>query len=249
MAELFFFLNMGGVERCIVNLLNYLSLDEFDKHVIVSHYGGMMEKQLSPDTAFIRLPTENRMLHLIQHLKTMDLVHLNTTNMNPFFTWSAAMADVPVIVDTVRSSVENPYASYVDFTGCISEHVASLQARPERTRVIHNGFMLSRSFIKMKKEGNEPVVILEIRRPDKEVQATLVDLVPMLSDRRRNTECWIMGVDGESSGGLKFLGEVPDPAPFLAKADFLFHFPSHEALGNVLIEAMAHGVIPITCNV
>ncbi len=249
MAELFFFLNMGGVERCIVNLLNYLSSDEFDKRVIVSHYGGMMENQLSPDTAFSLLPQKNRMSHLIQHLKTMDLVHLNTTNMNPFFTWSAAMADVSVIVDTIHSSVENPYASYVDFTVCISEHVASLQARPERTRVIHNGVMPNRSVSEAKKGGNDPVVILEIRRPDKEVRATLVDLVPMLSDKRRNIECWIMGVDGESSSGLKFLGEVPDPSPYLAKADFLFHFPSHEALGNVLIEAMAHGVIPITSHV
>ena len=251
-AELFFFMDMGGVERTIANLANALPAEAFDVSVIVSHHGGMMEKQISPRVSFVRLDAGSRMPQLIELLRGFDVAHVNTTNENPFFTWAAALSDVPVIVDTIHAPIDgNPYASYTDRTICVSRFGASTQPRPRQTRVIYNAVASTGARPGITDRVGRPIVMLEMRRPDKEMRFSLLDLAPRFAGRPalQDVECWILGMDGVSSGNLRFLGKVADPWSWLARADFLVHFPAFEALPNGVLEAMGHGAIPVVAPV
>ncbi|RME00147.1 MAG: glycosyltransferase, partial [Calditrichaeota bacterium] len=247
-AELFFFLDMGGVERNIVDIINFLPSSLFEKTVIISHRSGLMRSQLHPDVQFVQLPDEDKMLTLISLLQPFDICHIHTVNQNPFFAWSAALAGKPVILNSIESTVYFPYSAHVDYTTCVAKHIYNMQSNLLDSQVIYNGTAVD-SLPRSKSVDHGRLILVEMHRPDKEMAASLVDLIPYIKSRHPEVEGWILGIEGQSTESLKYWGKVAEPNPYLRQADFLVHLPGHEAFSNALIEAMASGALPIVSNV
>lgn len=249
-AEVFFTLDIGGVERRIVDILNALPPRRFVKTLVLSHGAGMLARSLQSDIEVQQLGAEHKLLQLIQILGRTDLVHIHQINFNPFFLWGAAMAEVPVVLCSVEGTLSNPFAAYADFSTCEAAHLARMQPIPARLAIIPGGAGFAHPTSGDSREArDEKIILAELRRPGKELHASLIDLYPRLRRRFPAVECWVIGVAGASQDGLKFIGPTADPAPWLQKAHFLIHFSKHEVFSNALLEGMANGAIPIATAV
>ncbi len=247
-AELFFFLDIGGVEKNIVQTVNLLPNSRFEKSIILSHHTGILASTVEPFTKITLLPQENRMYELVQVLREYDACHCHTVNLNPFWIWAAAMAEVPVILNSIESTVSFPYSAYVNYTICIAHFVREMQSRLKSIEVLPNATFPKLNIKAPIDDGNK-IVLIEISRPQKEKLFSLEELYPHLKSVFPEIECWIIGREGQSKESLKFFGKVPDVGQYLQNAHFLCHFPSHEVISLAILEAMAHGVIPIVSAV
>lgn len=247
-AELFYFLDMGGVEKKIVDILNSLPSRIFEKQVILSHHGGMLQNELDATVRCTVLPAGSRFPALLDLLQNVDAVHCHVTNVNPFFIWAAAMAGVPAILTSVEATLANPFAAYADISVCEAQHVAKMQPIPARTRIIPNGTEIPPAPRASRKSAAK-IVLAEVRRPDKEMHLSLADAAVALHAALPELECWIIGVEGRNRAGLKFCGKVAAPQELLLQADFLINLSRHEASSNAVLEAMAWGAIPIATAV
>ncbi len=251
-AQLFFLFDFGGVETHIVRLANYFARIGHESHVIISHRSGRAARKLHPDVKLHQLPQGERLTALFPLLAQMDTCIVHVTNPNPFFVWACAMAGVKRVLNVIHSSVAFPFSSYCDHTICVSRYVRNLQSRFQNIHVIYNGVPLA----KIASSGSQTAsgkkrsfLLAEMRRPNKQLLCSLEQILPYLHSKHFDLRFWFVGIEGKSDGNVRYFGPVQDPLPLLAQADFLLHFPSHDALPLGLLEAMSLGVIPITIPV
>ncbi len=249
-THVFFLLDFGGVERNIVNLSNAMVEEGHTVRVIISHRMGRMANLLHSDVETFILPPQRKLAALIDLLKFSELCHLHSNNLNPFFIWAASLANVPVIVNTIESSVQFPYSAYCDYLICPSYYIRTMQSRIRHIQVIYNGCDVENHVLPKRLASKDKIVLAEVRRPNKDMFFRLDQLIDALSATAgTQVEAWIIGEEGASTDKVKYFGVVPQPAEIVKKADFLVHLSKHDALPNAVIEAMAAGAIPIASAV
>ncbi len=245
LTQLFFFLDVGGVERKIVDLMNQLPGAEFDKQLILSHGAGMMARQLTPGCEVVVLPEKHKLITLIELLRDREISHIHTTNENPFFLWAASLANCPVIINAIEGSIVSPWSHYTDVEVCESETVRRHQPRPGRTEIIRNGIHVPATLPDRRLRRAAKPVLIEVKRAGKNMQCSLETSFRQLKAATPDMEAWIIGSEGRDEDGLLYFGKINHVGHFLQHADFLLNLSTHEASSNAVVEAMAHGVIPI----
>jgi len=248
-AEVFFFLDLGGVERSLVLLANALA-DRFEVHAILLFRAGMMAKQLRPEVTLTVVDQERRLEDLVRRLRGFDVVHVHSNNQNPVLKLATQFAGVDTIIETVHTECESLQQSYVDHTICVSEHIRQLQHRPAKSSVIYNGLLLSPIPERRKagsSAGHNPPMVLEVRRADKEMDFELSQFDTLLQSLGAAGR--VLGVDGKDGDAVRFKGRVQNPEHHYQEADILFHFPKHEGLGNVVLEALRWNIVPLTAAI
>ncbi len=250
LTQLFFFLDLGGVERKIVDLVNNLPDEYYQKQIILSHGTGMMAEQLSSSNEVITLPEKHKLVQLIGMLGDREICHVHTTNENPFFLWAANLANVPVIINAIEGSIVSPWSHFSDIEVCESEAVRRHQPRPVRTEIIANGVKIPVSMpMHSTFQKNRRIILTEVRRPDKQLLLSLETSLEKIKSAIPESEGWIIGSDGSDHDGLLYFGKITHVGTFLHHADFLLNLSTHEASSNAVLEAMAHGVIPIVSTI
>jgi glycosyltransferase involved in cell wall biosynthesis len=240
----------GGVENAI---LQYLAQTGDQTCMVVTHIEGMRApaaRELAAEYRFLgdgapRLP------RLLDALDGAEVAHLHVINDDLTAALAAQLSGVPLILQTLHNHFTPVTAALADHTICVGRPLLDMITTPRHATVIPNGIPcpdVLPDFTPWYQE-NRPLRILELRRPDKEMDVPLLDIARSGVFADMDVDLRVAGfTSDETAPGLRYLGPLMDPSAELAAADLVLHGSRFDTFGRVVYEAMAWGSLPVTVN-
>ena len=235
-------LTIGGAEADILVLLAGIG----DTQMLVTESEGPAAAVARERAAQYQRLGPPRFVNLCRAMRLSPLIHLHTINDHPLALIAAQMAGSQAIIQTVHNDYDCEASHFVDHSIVVAPQTRWRLAAPNRSTNISSGINVPTHAPPRAPIGipARPVRLLEIRRPDKPMQATLEQILATGLLDGVAWEATIVGIAGESHDTrIKRVGAVADPTPFLAAADVLVHASAVETFGRVVFEAMAHGAL------
>jgi hypothetical protein len=239
-------LQMGGAENAIVQLLDFIP----DTHMIVTHMDGMRAEQARASADRYTLLGTNKFAPLVRLLSEAPLTHIHTINNHLLIPLAAQLAGVQRIVQTVHNDFEPEYCHFVDHSILVGDMLTNQIATPGRSTVVPNGVPCPHElpeFTPWCAPGvKRPLVLVELRRPDKAMSATLEQIANTGALDGIDYQIVGIGFDTPSDNPrVNNVGPMADPYPLLASADVLCMGTVTETFGRTAYEAMAFGTLAI----
>jgi hypothetical protein len=240
-------LQMGGAENAIVQLLKFIP----DTHMIVTHVDGMRAEEAKASADRYTLLGTTRFAPLVRFLSEAPITHIHTINDHLLIPLAAQLAGVSRIVQTVHNEFEPQYCHFVDHSILVGDMLTDQIATPGRSTVVPNGVPSPDElpeFTPWCAPGvTRPIVLMELRRPDKTMGATLEQIASTGALDGIDYQIIGVGFDTPSDNPrVNNVGPIADPYPLLASADLLCMGTAAETFGRTAYEAMAFGTLLIT---
>ncbi|MEL6347391.1 MAG: glycosyltransferase [Myxococcota bacterium] len=232
---------MGGVEQHVLQLLRGIPGTE----MVVPGAEGLAATEARQRARRYQLLSPAQLAPMVGAMRGADLVHLHTINNAPLLPLAVQLAGPMRIVQTIHNNFESLYCRYVDHSFLIGIETRDMIETPSRTSPLMEGVAVP-ARLPPARAGVRPLRLVEVRRADKEMAWTLEDLIAAGALDGIRFEADIVGVGGSSlDPRIRRVGEVPDPSPWIARADLLVHGSAAETFGRTVYEAMALGTLSV----
>ncbi|MED5371411.1 MAG: glycosyltransferase [Myxococcota bacterium] len=239
LARIYPRLTQGGAETEILHLLQAWP----GTRMVVTHLAGARADEAQHWCELQVLSAGRRWESLVESMEGVHTAHLHCINHHLAPALMAQVAGVPRILQTVHNAFAPESAVLVDHQIVPSAAVAGMQDEPTLSTVVPSGVPVPKElppFRPWYKAHRRPRLI-EVRREDKEMAFSLVELVE--SGALGEVELWVVGVEGQSCGRVRYFGQVSEPAKLIRRCDVLVHASGAESYGRTPREAMAEGVV------
>ncbi len=236
-------MDLGGVENAVLQLLEGIP----DTHMVVRYEGHRAPEARAIARRFTALEAP-RFPQLLEALQGCTVAHLHAINDHLDFPLAAQLAGCPVILQTVHNQFSPRSCHFVDHSVMVGPTLTDMLATPSRASRIFNGVPCHESLPEREPwhASGRPVVIVEMRRADKDMSCPLEDMVLSGALDGLDFEARVLGFHKDSPDPrLRFMGPQADPYPLLSDADILVHGTAGETYGRTVYEAMACGAIPV----
>ncbi len=242
--HVFFYMKTGGVERNITRMLPRLhNSPDLEMRLILAIAGGELLNEIDPDVPTKVLHGKDMFRQIYDEASECDVVHVHTINdmrlLLDAVAWSPA-----TVIENIRTPIASQAPQLTDCLVPIADHISEWQSITAPIKVISDALPVTSSPPLDKFNGETPVYLLEVARPDKERTYRLDNFYPLF-DEQGLIHIDIVGSDGENKPGLTYHGLQKDTRPFFQKAHFHFNAPEFEAFGLTVLEAYQSGAIPI----
>jgi len=237
-------MDLGGVENAVLQLLESMP----GTHMLVTHLEGLRAPEARTLAGRYSPLGPRRFLPLLQALRDCDVAHQHTINDHLLFPLAAQLSGCAVILQTVHNHFTPRACHFMDHSVAVGPTLGDMLPTPGHVSTIPNGVPCPPSLperLPWHQEGR-PLVLVEMRRADKDMSCTLEQLVCSGALDGLDFEARVLGFHKDSPHPrLTFLGPQSDPYPYLAQADVLVHGTAGETFGRTVYEAMACGVVPV----
>jgi len=242
--HVFFYMKTGGVERNITRMLPRLhNPPDLEMKLILAVAGGELLNEIDPYVPTKVLHGKDMFRQIYDEALGCDVVHVHTINDMRLMLDAVAWSPAPVI-ENIRTPIASQAPQLTDSLVLVADHISEWQSITAPIKVIPDTLPVTSFPLLDKFNGETPVHLLEVARPDKERTYRLDDFYPLFNEQGI-VHIDIVGNDGENKPGLTYHGLQKDTAPFFHKAHFHFNAPEFEAFGLTILEAYRGGVIPI----
>jgi len=242
--HVFFYMKTGGVERSITRLLPRLhNPPDLEMKLILAVAGGELLDEISQDVPTKVLHGKDMFRQIYDEALECDVVHVHTINDMRLLLDAVAWSPAPVI-ENIRTPIASQGPQLADCLVPVARHITELQSITSPIKVIPDAVSVTTLPSLDKFNGEPPVYLLEVARPDKERIYRLDNFYPLFNEQGL-VHIDIVGSDGENKPGLTYHGLQKDIRPFFQKAHFHFNAPKFEAFGLTILEAYQGGAIPV----
>ena len=237
---------MGGAENAIIQLLEQVG----DTHMVVTHIDGLRAAEAKRLADRYTLLSRPRFTSLLDAMREAQIVHIHTINDHLLIPLAAQLSGAAVLLQTVHNHFSAQYCHFVEHSILVGDELMDVIVTPERSSVIPEGIpgpvVLPPIEPCCAPSSDRPLTLVEIRRADKAMRWTLAQLLSSGELDDLDVHCQVLGFEAESDDPrLQYMGEVANPYPLLAAADFLVTGTEMESFGRTVYEAMAWGTLPV----
>ena len=233
---------IGGAEQHILQLLRSIPNTE----MVVPGVDGQLGALARAHTSRYTVVERPRLAETVRACRGADILHVHAINDDWVLGLAVQLAGARRVVLTVHNNFEASYSGFADHVFVVGVETRDILAVPGRVSVLGEGVDVPEAVAPRLPIAGRPLRFCEIRREDKEMAFTLVELVRAGALDGVDFEARVVGVSGDSGHpSIRNLGELPDPSPHLAWADVVLHGSAADTFGRTVYEALAHGAMPL----
>ena len=235
---------MGGAEQDICALVQNVP----NTHMVVTEQSGPAGDAAQAAAKDFTGPAGLDFGGLLDIFRKADVVHLHIINDHLFAPLAAQLAGPKVIIATVHNDFETCIGGFADHLFVYNRDAVLLGGLPANTTLTASAIS-SRprreprsSRRRPTKTTGRPLRLIEVRRPDKPMRATLDQIVATGLLDEIPFQATIVGIDtGIDDPRITHVGAQDDVCTLLQQHDVLVHLSAAESFGRVVYEGLLAG--------